>query len=157
MGEEGRVNLSTYPLKSSKSLVKSSQRGGRGARGLMFHRYRWHRWHSYNDWCWFKTVLTLFIDVDKYRINILSTSWASNLKQLTLQCCTISNQHCVDIAYIYLIFIVHINDIAVRTISNKHRVDITYLLLPCLHHSNCRHCNVVQYRINIMSILLTSN
>jgi hypothetical protein len=40
------------------------------------------------------------------------------------------------------------------TISNQHRVDIV-ILSSCLHRSHRRHCDVVRYRINIVSTLWT--
>ena len=72
-------------------------------------------------------------NIVRYRINIVLTLCISlilftSITSSTSQCCTISNQHCVDIVY----------------------------LLSCLHRSHHRHRKVLRYRINIVSTLCTS-
>ena len=74
----------------------------------MFHRYSRHCWHCYVEQYWFKVVLTLFINVIHYRINIISTLCTSNFVYIV---------HIVDIAMTSLtadnlVYIVHIIDIA---------------------------------------------
>jgi hypothetical protein len=70
-------------------------------------------------------------NVVRYRINIVSTLWT-----------------------FLLVYIVHIVDIECCTISNQHRIDIVNLS-SCLHRSHRRHRVVVQYRINLVSTLWT--
>ena len=72
----------------------------------------------------------------------------------TLQCCMISNKHHVDIAYLLLPSLTLWTP-QYCTISIEHFVNILYLKQH-LHRSHRWHCNVVWYRINIMSTLLTS-
>ena len=99
----------------------------------MFHRYRRHRWHHYVELCWFKVVLTLFINVDyQYRINIVST---------------FSTSHHVNI--------VHILDIVILYDIESTSCEHWPLHRLYLHRSH--RCIVVRYRINIVSSSLTCN
>ena len=103
-------------------------------------------------------MLTLFISVDQYRINIVSNCVPQTLFTLftssTKQCCTISNQNHVDIAYLLLPSLTLWTP-QYCTISIEHFVNILYLKQH-LHRSHRWHCNVVWYRINIVSTFLTS-
>jgi hypothetical protein len=97
-------------------------------------------------------------DVSQYWINIMSTLWTFLLVYIV---------HNVDIAMLYdiestscrhcelfsLFTSFTLSTSRCCTISNQHRVDIVNL--SCLHRSHRWHCNVVRYRINIVSTLWT--
>jgi hypothetical protein len=59
-----------------------------------------------------------------------------------------SCQHCDPF---FLLTSFKLSTLQCCTISNQHRVDIVKLS-SCFHRSHRRHCNVIQYGINIVSI-----
>jgi hypothetical protein len=85
-------------------------------------------------------------NVVRYRINIVSTLWSFLL---------VYNVHIVDIVMLYDLFTSFRSSTSwCCTISNQHRVDIVNLS-SSLHRSHRQHCDVVRYRINIVSTLWT--
>ena len=101
------------------------------------------------------------IESTLFRHRLPLITLCTSFKSSTSQCCTISNQHRIDIAYLQLPWFHRQSSTPSTsqcyTISNQHRVDIVYLLSPWLHRSHPWNCNVVRCRINILSILVASN
>jgi hypothetical protein len=94
-----------------------------------------------NDWCFIDIIAML------YNINLF-TPFASS----TWQCCTISNQHCVDIVNRFSPIHRQHCDVV------RYRINIVstlWTILFGLHRSYRQYSNAVQYWINIVSTLWT--
>jgi hypothetical protein len=93
-------------------------------------------------------------DVVRYRINIVSTLWTFLLVYIVhivdiamlYDIESTSCQHCEPF------FLFTSSTLRCCTISNQHRIDIVNLS-SCLHRSHRRHRDVVRYRNNIVSTL----